>query len=121
MLSKKTEDVLVTIKNIYKIVQEENENGYSGTVKDLIKEAIKRRAKEDNKGRSTVASSLTRGLELVGEGSTDEVYQMIADACTGKEENHNCDDLLIYLINSMNRNDDSEDELRRAYLSIFNG
>lgn len=119
MLSKKTQDVLETIRNIYKIVQKENENGYFGTMEKLIMDAIKKTAEEDKKGYSTVASSLTRGLEITGEGSMREIYELIEDACTGKEKNHNCDDLLIYLIASMNRNDDSEEEIRNVYLSIF--
>lgn len=119
MLSKKTQDTLELIKNIYKIVQEENENGYSGTMKELIIAAIKKTAKDDQKGYSTVASSITRGLEITGDGSMEKVRQMIEDACTGKEFNHNCDDLLIYLIDSKNQNDDNNEEIRNAYLAIF--
>ena len=119
MLSKKTQDMLDLIENIYKIVQEENENGYSGSMKDLITAAIKRTAEDDHKGYSTVASSITRGLGITGEGSMDNVRQMIEDACTGKEEKHKFDDLLGYLTLSMNSNDDSSEEIRRAYLAIF--
>lgn len=119
MLSKKTQDMLSLIENIYKIVQAEKENGYSGTMKELITEAIKRTAQDDQKNYSTVASNITRGMEITGEGAMEKVRQLIEEACTGKESNHNCDDLLNYLIHSMNQNDDSEDEIRRAYLSIF--
>ena len=117
MLSKKTQDTLELIKNIYKIVQEEND--YSGTMKELIITAIKKTAIDDQKGYSTVASSITRGLELTGNGSMEKVRQMIEDACTGKEFNHNCDDLLLYLLDSKNQNDDSDEEIRNAYLEIF--
>ena len=117
MLSKKTQDLLELIKNIYKIVQEEHE--YSGTMKELIIDSIKRTAADDQKGYSTVASSITRGLEITGEGSMEKVCQMIEDACKRKDFNHNCDDLLIYLIDSKNRNDDSDEEIRNAYLAIF--
>ena len=119
MLSKKTQDMLELIKNIYKIVQTQNANGYSGTMKELIRDAIKKTAQDDKKGYSTVASSITRGIEITGDGSMEKVCQMIEDACTGKEFNHNCDDLLIYLLDSKNRNDDSDDEIRNAYLAIF--
>lgn len=119
MLSKKTQDVLDSIKNIYEIVQKENGEGYFGTMDELIRAAVKKTAEEDSKGYSTVVSSLTRGLGITGEGAMENVCQMIKDACVGKEESHKTDDLLIYLIDSMNQNDDSEDEIRREYLSIF--
>ena len=119
MLSKKTQDMLDLIENIYKIVQEEKENGYSGSMRELITEAIKRTAKDDQKNYSTVASNITRGMEITGGGSMEKVRQLIEEACTGKEEKHGCDDLLAYLIASMNKNDDSAEEIRAAYLAIF--
>ena len=48
MLSKKTQKALDTITNIYKIVQETPEKGYSGTMEQLIREAVKRTALERN-------------------------------------------------------------------------
>ena len=119
MLSKKTQDMLDLIENIYKIVQEENENGYSGSMKDLITAAIKRTAEEDNKGYSTVASSITRGLGITGDGSMEKTRQMIEDACTRTDGKHVTDDLLWELVFSKNNNDDSEEEIQAAYLKIF--
>ena len=119
MLSKKTQKALDTITNIYKIVQETQEKGYPGTMEQLIIEAVKRTALERNIEYDTVKDSLTRGLGINGQGSSDYVYKLIEEACINKDENHQCDDLLNYLIESMNGNDDSEDELRIAYGRIF--
>lgn len=119
MLSKKTQDMLDLIENIYKIVQEENGNGYSGSMKDLITEAIKRTAEDDHKGYSTVASNITRGLGITGDGSMEKIRQMIEDACTGKESKHVKDELLWELVFSKNSKDDSEQEIQAAYLKIF--
>lgn len=119
MVSKKTQDVLNTIKNIYELVEESTRSGYEGSMRELIREAMKKTAQEDKKGVSTVASSLTRGLDINGKGSMDNVYEMLESACTNKEGNHSCDDLLVYLLDSINSKDDSEDEVRREYLNIW--
>ena len=118
MLSKKTQDVINTIKNIYEIVETEIEAGYKGEVANLIREAIKKTAEEDNKQYSTVADSFSRKMGITGEDSMKKVYVMIEDACMGKEFNHHCDDLLTYLLDSINKNDD-EDDVREAYVNIF--
>ncbi len=119
MISKKTQDILSTIDNIYKTVSKSISGGYTGSVQELIREAMKQTAKDDGKGYSTVASSMSRGINIIGEGSMDKVYEMIESACTGKEFNHYCDDLLIYLKDSINGNDDSADEVEREYIKIF--
>lgn len=59
-------------------------------MKELITEAIKRTAQDDQKNYSTVASNITRGMEITGEGAMEKVRQLIEEACTGKEANHNC-------------------------------
>ena len=119
MFSKKTQKALDTITNIYKIVQETQEKGYPGTMEQLIRDAVKRTALERNIKYDTVKDSLTRGLGINGEGSSDYVYKMIEEACINKYHNHQCDDLLNYLIESMNENDNNEEELRIAYEKIF--
>ena len=118
MLSKKTQDIINTIKNIYEIVEAQLDAGYKGEIADLIREAIKKTAEEDDKQYSTVADSFSRRMGITGEDSMKKVFAMIEDACKAKEYNHHCDDLLTYLLDSVNKNDD-EDDVREAYINIF--
>ena len=118
MLSKKTMDAINVIKNAFKLV--ENNIGEYKTIEELLDEAVKITAREDgNKDESVVMSHITRGLNLHGDGAKDRAYKLIEDACTGKEANHNCDELLDYLLDYRNSNDDSEDAIRKAYVEIF--
>ena len=48
-----------------------------------------------------------------------KVYKMIKDACMGKETLHICDEMLDYLRDYRNTNDDSEEEIIKTYLAIF--
>ena len=118
MLSKKSEDVLNVVRNVYKIVEGKEEAGYEGDMRKLIQEAIKKTAFEDDKKYGTVESNITRGLDLFGDGAMDEVCEMIEEACMGKGLDHSGDKLLKYLLDTRNSKDDAA-TIQAEYQKLF--
>lgn len=118
MLSKKSEDVLNVVRNVYEIVEAKKGAGYDGDMRQLIQEAIKKTAFEDAKRYKTVESNITRGMDLFGDGAMDEICQMIEEACMGENANHSLDELLKTMLATRNSKDNAA-TIQAEYQNLF--